>query len=99
MTDGPSAPDPTPRHVTGPTGEPPAATMAIRGSTFTDRLAIHLADVRNADKAHRIVRNEVEQRLEALTRMVAEMFGEVEALKHPEDHEPCEVCGEPECPA
>jgi hypothetical protein len=51
------------------------------GSNFTDRLAAHLADVKNSDKAHRFIKPEAEQKLEALTRMVYEMNGEVSYLR------------------
>ena len=67
---------------------------------FADALAAHLADVRNADEAHRIIRSISEQKLEALTRIVCEMHGQIEALVNPpEPSEPCESCGDPECPA
>lgn len=42
------------------------------GPRFTDRLAAHLADVQKSDRAHRLVRSEAEQKLEALTRVTAE---------------------------
>ena len=47
---------------------------------FTNELAKHLADVRASDNAHRLVRKETDQKLEALTRMVYEMHAEIGAL-------------------
>lgn len=49
--------------------------------TPTDRLATHLADVKNADKAHRLIRTEDQQKLEALTRLVCELADKVEELE------------------
>ncbi len=51
---------------------PRLTTDVVSRGNFTDRMAAHLADVKNADKAHRINRDEVDQKLEALTRMVCE---------------------------
>ncbi len=52
----------------------PASVAAVVTGGFTNRLAAHLADVKNADKAHRVIRQEHEQKLEALTRAVAELW-------------------------
>lgn len=46
----------------------------------SDRLAQHLADVKNSDKAHRLIRPETEQKLEALTRLVVEHIGFAEPI-------------------
>lgn len=58
----------------------PGPVASVVGSGFTNRLAAHLADVKNADKAHRIVRSETDQKLEALQRMAYEQAGEIERL-------------------
>lgn len=77
----------------------PLVADVVRGG-FTNRLAAHLADVKNSDARHRVIRNETDQKLEALTRMCAEMHANIEALINPpEPSEPCEACGDPECPA
>lgn len=47
---------------------------------FTNRLAAHLADVRNTDARSRIVRTEAEQKVEALTRMCFEMHRTIAGL-------------------
>jgi hypothetical protein len=47
---------------------------------FAERLAAHLADVKNTDTLSRIIRSEADQKVEALTRMVFEMHATVGGL-------------------
>lgn len=85
MTDGPLGPDHTPRRVTGPQGPPvtdSAPTVAsLVGRNFTDRLAAHLADVKNTDARSRLVRSETDQKVDALQRVVYEQNAEIEELR------------------
>ncbi len=59
----------------------PGPVASVVHGGFTNRLAAHLADVKNADKAHRIVRTETDQKLEALQRIVYEAHAQLEELR------------------